>query len=61
MNNRKHNLRIILWSVIWAIGLIACGVWFKGNPAKNQVLAAVTVSGVFVLLALLPRRANCVR
>ncbi|HYV72922.1 MAG TPA: hypothetical protein VFB24_01570 [Candidatus Binatia bacterium] len=61
MNTKKHNVRIILWSLIWALGLIACGLWYKGDPAENQIEAAVTVFGTLVLLALLPRRSGCAR
>jgi hypothetical protein len=61
MNTKKHNVRPIVWSLIWALGLIACGTWFKGDPGKNQIEAAVTVFGTLVLLVLLPRRNNCTR
>jgi hypothetical protein len=61
MNTKKQNARLIAWSLIWALGLLACGIWFKGDPAKDQIVAAVTVFGTLVLLALLPRRSNCAR
>ena len=60
--SKKSDTRIIVWSVIWALGLIVAGVVYKGNPAKDQVVAVLTVVGTFVLLALLPRRSsNCIR
>jgi len=60
--SKKHNTRIIVWSVIWALALIVAGVVYKGNPAFNQALAVITVVGTFGLLALLPRRSkNCIR
>jgi len=60
VNTKSHNVRLIVWSLIWALALIVCGVWFKGDPAKNQIEAAVTVFGTLILLALLPRR-GCAR
>ena len=60
--NEKSNTRIFVWSVIWAVALIVAGVVYKGNAAKDQVLAVLTVVGTFILLALLPRRSsNCIR
>jgi hypothetical protein len=59
--SRKHNTRIIVWSVIWALSLIVAGVVYKGSPAKDQVVAVLTVVGTFVLLALRPRRPDCIR
>lgn len=60
--SKKHNTRIIVWSVIWALALIVAGVAYKGNPAKGQVISVLTVVGTFVLLALLPSRSsNCIR
>ncbi|HVP54300.1 MAG TPA: hypothetical protein VMU45_04825 [Candidatus Eisenbacteria bacterium] len=50
----KHTTRIIVWSLIWALGLIAMGILYKGNPAKDQIEATLTVVGTLVLLALLP-------
>jgi hypothetical protein len=57
----KHNTRILVWSVFWALALIVAGVAYKGNAAKDQVLAVLTVVGTFVLLALLPHRSDCAR
>jgi len=60
--SKKSNTRIIVWSVIWALALIVAGIVYKGNPAKDQVVAVLTVVGTFVLLALLPRRSDsCLR
>ena len=60
--SNTHNTRIIIWSLIWALGMIAAAYFYKGNPAKDQVEAAITVVGTLVLLALLPRRSRgCVR
>ena len=61
-NRLLTYVRIIVWSMIWALALIVAGVIYKGNPAKDQVLAVLTVVGTFVLLALLPRRSDtCIR
>ena len=60
--SKKSNTRIIVWSVIWALALIVAGAVYKGNPAKDQVIAVLTVVGTFILWALLPRRSdNCAR
>lgn len=59
--SRKHNTRMIVWSAFWALSLIVAGVIYKGNPAKDQVVAGLTVVGTLVLLALLPRRPSCIR
>ena len=60
--SKKYNTRIIVWSVIWALALIVAGVVYKGNPAKDQIEAVLTVVGTFVLLALLPSRSkSCIR
>ena len=58
---KRHNLRIVIWSLIWALALIAAGFYHKGNPAKDQIEAAITVVGVIVLMALVPRSTRCVR
>ena len=59
---KKSNTRILVWSVIWAVALIVAGAIYKGNPAKGQILSALTVVGTFVFLALLPGRSkNCIR
>ena len=62
IESKKHNTRIIVWSVIWALALIVAGVVYNGNPAKDQVIAVLAVVGTLVLLALLPRRSDsCIR
>ena len=60
--SKKHNTRIIVWSVVGALSLIVAGAVYKGNPAKDQVIAVLTVVGTLILLALSPRRSdNCAR
>ena len=62
-NDTRHNVRLIGWSLIWAVGMILAAIYYKGNPARDQVEAAITVAGTFVLLALLPRETtgSCLR
>ena len=60
--SKKHNTRIIVWSVIWAVALIVAGAAYKGNSEKDQVIAVLTVVGTFILLALLRHRSDtCAR
>ena len=60
--SKKHNTRIIVWSVIWAVALIVAGAAYKGNSEKDQVIAVLTVVGTFILLTLLRHRSDtCAR
>ena len=42
---------LIVWSLIWAAGIIATAFLFKGNPAKYWIESALTVGALgFVVL-----------
>jgi hypothetical protein len=43
---------LIVWSLLWALSLIAMAFLLKGNPAASWIEAAINMIGIFVFLAL---------
>jgi hypothetical protein len=42
--------RLVLWSMVWAIALIASAILFKGNPVKDWIQSALFVGAITVWL-----------
>jgi hypothetical protein len=55
-NPNKYRMPIILWSLVWAFGLIAAAFLFKGNPAKYWIDAALFVGATTYLMWIYERR-----
>jgi len=50
-NTSQRNLTsIILWSIAWALTLIASAIFLKGNPAKEWIQAALFIAALTVSL-----------
>jgi hypothetical protein len=43
-------MTVILWSIAWALALIASAIFLKGNPAKDWVQAALFIGALSVWL-----------
>lgn len=43
---------LIVWSLLWALSLIAMAFLLKGNPAASWIEAAINMIGIFVFLVL---------
>jgi hypothetical protein len=56
MHLTKPAGSLILWSLLWALTLIALPFLFKGNTAASWIEAAINVVGIFVFLVLNSRR-----
>ena len=55
-----NNKNPILWSLVFAVAMIASAFVFKGNPALYWIEAGLMVAALtFVVLK--PQRAICVR
>jgi uncharacterized membrane protein YbhN (UPF0104 family) len=42
--------RIILWSMAWALALIASAIVLKGNPAKEWIQAFLFIGALTIVL-----------
>jgi hypothetical protein len=50
-NSRKLATSTIVWSLVWALAIIATALLFKGNPAKDWIEAGLIVGALtFVVL-----------
>jgi len=57
---KPNYKRPILWSLVFALAMIASAFLFKGNPALYWIEAALIVAALtFVVLK--PQRPECVR
>jgi hypothetical protein len=43
-------MKIVLWSLAWAIAFILSAMLFKGNPVKEWIQAALFVGALTFLL-----------
>jgi len=48
--SKKYHISQILWSLAWAIALIATAFLFKGNPAVYWIESAILVGAIFCLM-----------
>ena len=49
-NAPRSMMTVILWSIAWALALIASAIFLKGNPAKDWVQAALFIGALSVWL-----------
>jgi predicted membrane channel-forming protein YqfA (hemolysin III family) len=50
-NTTQRNIfRIVLWSTVWALALIASAIVLKQNPAKEWVQAFLFIVALTVVL-----------
>jgi len=50
-NSKKLATSAIVWSVVWALAIIAAAFLFKGNPAEYWIEAGLIVGALaFVVL-----------
>jgi len=50
-NSKRLATSTILWSLVWALAIIATAFLFKGNPAKDWIEAGLIVGALtFVVL-----------
>ena len=56
MNLKRHASPVIVWSVVWALSLIATALLFKGNQSAIWIQGGVNAVGIFVFLVLNSRR-----
>jgi hypothetical protein len=47
---KKYRISQILWSLAWALALIATAFLFKGNPAVYWIESAILVGAIFCLM-----------
>jgi hypothetical protein len=59
-NSKKLGTSPIVWSLVWAFAFIATAFFFKGNPAKDWIEAALVV-GALAFVVLKPQRLVCLR
>jgi membrane protein YdbS with pleckstrin-like domain len=57
-NSKKLVTSPILWSLVWAIGIIAAAFLFKRNPANYWVESALVV-GALTTVVLKAQRPVC--
>lgn len=53
--SKKFGRSPILWSLVWALAVIATAYLFKGNPAEYWIQAGLVV-GALVFVVLKPQR-----
>ena len=46
--SKRQRTAIVLWSVAWALALIASAILFKGDPFKDWIQSAFFVGAVTV-------------
>jgi hypothetical protein len=50
-NSKKLGIAAIVWSLVWALAIVATAFLFKGNPAEYWIEAALVVGALtFVVL-----------
>jgi hypothetical protein len=50
-NSKKVGTSAIVWSLVWALAIIATAFLFKGNPAEHWIEAGLIVGALtFVVL-----------
>jgi hypothetical protein len=54
--SKTNAAPIVIWSLVWALGIIAIAFFFEGNPARNWIDAALYFVGTLAFLALIPGR-----
>jgi hypothetical protein len=58
MHLAKPAGALIVWSLLWALSLIAMAFLLKGNTAASWIEAAINAVGIFVFLLLNSRRST---
>jgi hypothetical protein len=61
MKSKLHGVSIVLWSIFWALSLIAVAFFFKGKSAWYGLEATPNVVGLAGFLVLKPKRIDCNR
>lgn len=56
-----HRTSLIVWSLVWAIAFIATAYFFKGNPVKDWIEAALTIGALAFLMRRPWRDTLCAR
>lgn len=46
----KSQVSVILWSLVWAVAMIAAALLLKGNPAKDWIESVLFVGAVTSIL-----------
>ena len=46
ISNKKQTAKLILWSIIWALAIIASAILFKGSPAKDWIQSALFIGAI---------------
>ena len=44
--SKTRMTRLVLWSLAWAIALIASAILFKGNPFKDWIQSALFIGAI---------------
>jgi hypothetical protein len=44
--SKRQMTRLVLWSMAWALALIASAILFKGNPVKDWIQSALFVGAI---------------
>jgi len=52
---KKLGTSPIVWSLVWALAIIATAFLFKGNPAKDWIEAGLII-GALTFVVLKPKR-----
>jgi len=60
-SSKKQGTPIIIWSIVWALAIIATAFFFKSNPSQIWMEAILNVVGITVFLVLNSQRTSCVR
>jgi drug/metabolite transporter (DMT)-like permease len=50
MASKNPRMAMILWSLLWALALIASAYFFKGNPALFWIESVILGAATFCLL-----------
>jgi len=58
-NSNRYQTRIIFWSLVWAIALMAAAFLFKHNPAHYWIEATLFVGATTHLMWNYERRRTC--
>jgi uncharacterized membrane protein YbhN (UPF0104 family) len=60
-SSQRHIATLVLWSIAWALALIASAILFKGHPAKDWIQSALFTGAVTFWLwqSRRPARARC--
>ena len=46
LNSKTHIKSLIIWSFVWAFAIIATAYFFKGNPVKDWIEAALFIGAI---------------